>query len=87
MGIKVQDVISMGFTPGPQLQGLPSEVLTEKRVHGVKLVESKPSSKLQGKKPDFTPRKMLLGTKSVELDSVPPLQDLKYSEQILGMKL
>ncbi|KAM7325099.1 hypothetical protein ACRRTK_015352 [Alexandromys fortis] len=30
---------------------------------------------------------MLLGTKSVELDSVPPLQDLKYSEQILGMKL
>ncbi|XP_041496014.1 uncharacterized protein LOC121439566 isoform X2 [Microtus oregoni] len=87
MGIKVQDVISMGFTPGPQLQGMPSEVLTEKRVHGVKLVESKPSSKLQGKKPDFTPRKMFLGTKSVELDSVSPLQDLKYAEQILGMKL
>ena len=86
MGIKVQDVKAMGFTPGPQLQGMPSEVLTEKRVHGVRLVESKPTSKLQGKKPDFTP-KMSLGTKSIELDSAPPLQDLKYPEQILGMKL
>lgn len=30
---------------------------------------------------------MFLGTKSVELDSGPPLQDLKYPEMIMGMKL
>ncbi|XP_076415607.1 uncharacterized protein LOC143270249 [Peromyscus maniculatus bairdii] len=87
MGIKVHDVMSVDFGPGPHLQGMTSEVITGKRAHGMKSVEIKPRSKLQGKKHDFTPRKMFLGTKSVELDSGPPLKDLKYPELIMGMKL
>ncbi|XP_051037841.1 uncharacterized protein LOC127220150 [Phodopus roborovskii] len=87
MGIQVQDVKSVDFGPGPHLQDMTSEVITEKRVHGMKSAEIKPTSKLQGKKPDFTPRKMFLGTKSVDLDSGASLQDLKYPELIMSVKL
>ncbi|XP_063118677.1 spermatogenesis-associated protein 31H1 isoform X3 [Rattus norvegicus] len=87
MGVKVQDVKSMAFSPRPRLESLPPEVITEKNVLGVKPAEIKPSPKLQGEKPEITPRKLFLGTKSLELDSGLNLQDLKYPELIMGMKL
>ncbi|XP_032764504.1 uncharacterized protein C2orf16 homolog [Rattus rattus] len=87
MGVKVQDVKSMAFSPRPRLESLPPEVITEKNVLGMKPAEIKPSPKLQSEKPEITPRKLFLGTKSLELDSGLNLQDLKYPELIMGMKL
>ena len=65
MGVKVLDVKSMSFSPRPHLEDMPSEVITEKNVLGMKPVEIKPSPKLQGEKPEFTPRKLFLGTQSI----------------------
>ena len=65
MGVKVQDVQSMSLSPRTHLEGMPSEVITEKNVLGMKPVEIKPSPKLQGEKPEFTPKKLFLGTQSI----------------------
>ncbi|XP_031205448.1 uncharacterized protein LOC116076034 isoform X2 [Mastomys coucha] len=86
MGVKVQDVKSMSFSPRPHLEGTPSEVIPEKNVNGMKPEEIKPSPKLQGEKPESTPRKLFLGTRSIRLDSGLYLQDLKYPELTMGMK-
>ncbi|XP_006514425.1 spermatogenesis-associated protein 31H1 isoform X2 [Mus musculus] len=87
MGVKVLDVKSMSFSPRPHLEDMPSEVITEKNVLGMKPVEIKPSPKLQGEKPEFTPKKLFLGTQSIGLHSGLNLQDLKYPQLIMGMKL
>ncbi|GAB1297332.1 hypothetical protein APTSU1_001256800 [Apodemus speciosus] len=87
MGVKVQDVKSMSFSPRPHVEGMPSEVITEKNVLGMKPVEIKLSQNLQSETPVVTPRKLLLGTQSIGLDSGFNLQDLKYPELIMGMKL
>ncbi|KAL6078637.1 hypothetical protein STEG23_020873, partial [Scotinomys teguina] len=87
MDIKVHDVMSVDFGSGPHSQGITSEVISGKRDPGMKSIDIKPRSKLQGQKHAFTPTKMVLGTKSVELDSGSRVQDLKYPELIMSMKL
>ncbi|XP_021029694.1 uncharacterized protein LOC110303098 [Mus caroli] len=87
MGVKFLDVKSMSFSPRPHLEDMPSEVITEKNVLGMKPVEIKPSPKLQGEKPEFTPKELFLGTQSIGLHSDLNLQDLKYPQLIMGMKL
>ncbi|KAL6090754.1 hypothetical protein STEG23_035884, partial [Scotinomys teguina] len=87
MDIKVHDVMSVDFGSGPHSQGITSEVISGKRDPGMKSIDIKPRSKLQGQKHAFTPTKMVLGTKSVELDSGSRVQDLKYRELIMSMKL
>ncbi|XP_051017759.1 uncharacterized protein C2orf16 homolog [Acomys russatus] len=49
--------------------------------------EIKPNLKLEGEKPDSTPKKLILGTRSVGLDSRPHLQESKYPELVMGTEL
>ena len=82
-GLKVLDVKSMSFSPGPHLESMPSEVITENSVLGMKPAEIN----LQGETPVVTPRTLLLATQPIGLDSGFNWQDLKYPELIMGMKL
>ncbi|XP_052042715.1 uncharacterized protein C2orf16-like [Apodemus sylvaticus] len=84
MGVKVQDVKSMSFSPRPHVESMPSEFITEKNVLGMKPAEMS----LQGETPlVVTPRKLLSSTQSIGLDSGFNSQDLKYPELIMGMTL
>nr|KAF6328563.1 P-S-E-R-S-H-H-S repeats containing [Pipistrellus kuhlii] len=88
MDIKLKDVKGMNLRSGLHLQSMKSsEVIKKKKLQDMKSVELEPGPKLQGEKSELTLGGKFPGVKFVVLDSDPPLQHIKCSDLIMGIKL